>query len=222
MNDDRLGCRLGNLLLAVLVLLTGQTWAAAGFTTAFDHVTAGSALELAWDSVAAQYYPLCVTVQLVEKSAGGSKVNAYKANVTGMSCDPASVHPGGRESAVALRRRRACQDGWKKERLQNADNPGLANATGNTFTWSHVPFPLHYVPTGMYQLELRPAAWASGHPPLLAKSTFFTIKEKTSATGPSLSPVCLLVVPTYLTLLCWVLARGFDVGTDMRFSRQHW
>jgi len=49
-----------------------------------------------------------------------------------------------------------------------------------------VPYPLRHVPNGMYQLELHPAA---GEPALLAKTPFFSIKEKTIGSYPS--PVCL-------------------------------
>ncbi|KAK0719672.1 hypothetical protein B0H67DRAFT_160083 [Lasiosphaeris hirsuta] len=66
-------------------------------------------------------------------------------------------------------------------------------ATGNMFTWTGVPFPLKYVPSGMYQLELRPSTWTEGEPPLLALSPFFTVGEKAIVVQPSPSPVPTLV-----------------------------
>jgi hypothetical protein len=56
-----------------------------------------------------------------------------------------------------------------------------------SFSWTGVPYPLRHVPNGMYQVELHPVA---GEPALLAKSPFFSIKEK--IVGPSPSPVCLV------------------------------
>lgn len=74
------GRLLGSLLFAVLVLFAETT--TADFTNSFDGVKAGSTLSLTWDNIPAQYYPLCITAQLIDKGADGRTATAYKANVT--------------------------------------------------------------------------------------------------------------------------------------------
>ncbi len=83
--------RLGLMAVMFWALVVGPAVvAAAQFTTKFDDVTAGSALTVSWKDVPDEYYPLCITAQLIERQAEGTRVNAYKANVTSM-CDLFSV-----------------------------------------------------------------------------------------------------------------------------------
>ncbi|KAK0635611.1 hypothetical protein B0T17DRAFT_50066 [Bombardia bombarda] len=48
------------------------------------------------------------------------------------------------------------------------------SVNGNSYLWSGAPYPLRWLQSGMYQLELRPSNWTTGEPPL-AKSPFFVI-----------------------------------------------
>lgn len=62
---------------------------------------------------------------------------------------------------------------------------------GNSFVWKGVPFPLTFVPDGMYQLEIHPSTagettGGSGWP-LLAKSPFFSITKASDPAKPSSS-----------------------------------
>ena len=59
-------------------------------------------------------------------------------------------------------------------------------ASGSSFVWTGVPYPLRWIQTGLYQLELRPLIWERNPaedtanddgPPLLAQSSFFTIGD---------------------------------------------
>ncbi|KAK4156250.1 hypothetical protein C8A00DRAFT_41217 [Chaetomidium leptoderma] len=71
-------------------------------------------------------------------------------------------------------------------------------ATGTSFTWISAPYPLRWIPGGLYQLELRPMSWTGGHAQLLATSPFFSISETgtgagsttgtTGTTGPQPTP----------------------------------
>ncbi|KAK0741082.1 hypothetical protein B0T18DRAFT_393766 [Schizothecium vesticola] len=66
-------------------------------------------------------------------------------------------------------------------------------STGNTFKWENAPYPLRYVPRGMYRLELRSTTWAGeGIAPLLAKSPTFNMREskgtKTNGGGGGTAP----------------------------------
>lgn len=70
-------------LLAALVFGVGL--AAAAFTNSFDGITSGSSVRLRWDSVPPQYYPLCITAQVIDKSGDGSSADAYRVNITSMS-----------------------------------------------------------------------------------------------------------------------------------------
>jgi hypothetical protein len=70
-------------LLAALVLLAAQS--TADFTNAFDGIKSGLGLALTWDAVQPQYYPLCITAQVIDKNGDGFSANAYRVNITGMS-----------------------------------------------------------------------------------------------------------------------------------------
>ncbi|KAK0728560.1 hypothetical protein B0T26DRAFT_673071 [Lasiosphaeria miniovina] len=136
-------------LWAVLFLVFG--WAEADFTNSFDGVAAGSTLSLAWSGVDAQSYPLSITVQLIDKSADGTKANAYRANIT-------------------------------------------TSISSDSFSWTGIPYPVRWIETGLYQLELRPSTPTSGgDTPLLAKSPFFKVQnqavEPATSSSPSPSPV---------------------------------
>lgn len=48
-------------------------------------------------------------------------------------------------------------------------------ASGTSYLWAGAPYPLRWVPSGLYQLELRPMSWTGDDVPLLAKSPFFNI-----------------------------------------------
>jgi len=60
---------------------------------------------------------------------------------------------------------------------------------GNSFAWKGVPFPLTFIPDGMYQLEIHPADGAPGGSgwPLLVKSPFFSITKASEPAKPSSS-----------------------------------
>lgn len=51
----------------------------------------------------------------------------------------------------------------------------IAGASGTSYLWAGAPYPLRWVPSGLYQLELRPMSWTGDDVPLLAKSPFFNI-----------------------------------------------
>ncbi|KAL2140385.1 hypothetical protein VTI28DRAFT_3877 [Corynascus sepedonium] len=67
-------------LLAALAFLAAPSW--AGFTNAFDSVTTGSDTVLTWDPVPPQYYPLCITAQVIDRNGDGISANAYRVNIT--------------------------------------------------------------------------------------------------------------------------------------------
>ncbi|KAK3684876.1 hypothetical protein B0T22DRAFT_201206 [Podospora appendiculata] len=115
--------------------------AEADFTNSFNALTAGSTAVLTWDAVPSGFGPLYITAQLIDRSADGTKVNGYKANIT-------------------------------------------TSVTGNSFSWTTLPYPLRWIQSGMYQLELRPSTWAEGEQPVLAKSSFFKIDEAVAVTDP--------------------------------------
>lgn len=109
------GRLLRSLLLAVLVLFAEKT--TADFTNSFDGVKAGSTLLLTWDNVPAQYYPLCITAQLIDKGADGRTATAYKANVTSMLCLPGGGVADGSGPPLSKRKLwpeqgRTCADGY--------------------------------------------------------------------------------------------------------------
>ncbi|KAK4031436.1 hypothetical protein C8A01DRAFT_21333 [Parachaetomium inaequale] len=120
-------------LLAALVFLAAQS--RADFTNAFDGITSGSGVALTWDAVQPQYYPLCITAQVIDKNGDGFSANAYRVNIT-------------------------------------------TDASGTSYLWTGAPFPLRWLPGGLYQLELRPTSWTgSDAAPLLAQSPFFSISD---------------------------------------------
>ncbi|KAL1899805.1 hypothetical protein Sste5346_002671 [Sporothrix stenoceras] len=64
--------------------------------------------------------------------------------------------------------------------------PHLTNTS--MFTWKMVPFPLQFMPTGIYEVEIRPAIWnlSANEPgsltvPVLARSSFFSITKDGSS-----------------------------------------
>ncbi|KAK3301295.1 uncharacterized protein B0H64DRAFT_370436 [Chaetomium fimeti] len=48
-------------------------------------------------------------------------------------------------------------------------------ASGTSYLWAGAPYPLRWVPNGLYQIELWPMSWTGDDVPLLAKSPFFSI-----------------------------------------------
>ncbi|AEO55984.1 hypothetical protein MYCTH_2300359 [Thermothelomyces thermophilus ATCC 42464] len=67
-------------VLAVLALLAAPSW--ARFTNAFDGINCGSDLVLTWDAVPPQYYPPCITAQVIDRNGDGFSANAYRVNIT--------------------------------------------------------------------------------------------------------------------------------------------
>ncbi|KAK3370211.1 hypothetical protein B0H63DRAFT_486465 [Podospora didyma] len=59
---------------------------------------------------------------------------------------------------------------------------------GNSYQWIGAPYPLRWIRSGLYQLELRPSVWTSGDPPVLAKSPFFAVQDQVTVLNPSSSP----------------------------------
>lgn len=57
----------------------------------------------------------------------------------------------------------------------------VAGASGTSYLWAGAPYPLRWVPRGLYQLELRPMTWTGADVPLLAKSPFFSIDSGNAA-----------------------------------------
>lgn len=72
-------------LLATLIFCATRATATAAFTNSFADVTSGSSVSLTWDSVPSQYYPLCITAQVIDKTGDGFSANAYRANITSRS-----------------------------------------------------------------------------------------------------------------------------------------
>ncbi|KAK0668992.1 hypothetical protein QBC41DRAFT_113208 [Cercophora samala] len=52
-----------------------------------------------------------------------------------------------------------------------------AAATGSSYVWSNMPYPLRWIKSGLYQLELKPSAWTDGEAPVLARSPFFSVGD---------------------------------------------
>ncbi|KAK0745224.1 hypothetical protein B0T21DRAFT_359267 [Apiosordaria backusii] len=52
-----------------------------------------------------------------------------------------------------------------------------AAATGSSYVWTNMPYPLRWIKTGLYQLELKPSTWTDGEAPVLARSPFFSVGE---------------------------------------------
>ncbi|KAK4144192.1 uncharacterized protein C8A04DRAFT_36841 [Dichotomopilus funicola] len=128
-------------LLATLIFCAVRATATAAFTNSFADVTSGSSVSLTWDSVPSQYYPLCITAQVIDKTGDGFSANAYRANIT-------------------------------------------TGASGTSYSWSGIPFPLRLIPGGLYQLELRPISPVAGEVPVLAKSPFFGISDPGNEAQP--------------------------------------
>ena len=168
-------------LTAVLVLGAGR--ASADFTNSFDDITSGSSVSLSWVGVQPQQYPLYITAQVIDKSGEGSKVNAYRVNITSMSlCDSGL--------SWCWTERRSLRRKTTSRRITRA-NKRSASASGTSYLWTGAPYPLRWLPGGLYQLELRPMGWAGGEVPLLAQSPFFSISEAAKVPGStgSSSPV---------------------------------
>lgn len=152
-----------SMVLLVVFASTASAAAAAGeFLNSFEGVASGSNLDLRWGELkgaaAAQkdLGPLFLTAQVIDRGEDGSKVNAYRVNIT-------------------------------------------TGATGTSFTWAGVPYPLRWIKNGLYQLELKPSTWTEGDAPVLAKSPFFTIGEPVPAAAspdPSSSPPKLADAPS--------------------------
>ncbi|AEO62382.1 775fce28-acbb-4c8b-b130-41bd021ad237 [Thermothielavioides terrestris] len=62
------------------------------------------------------------------------------------------------------------------------------DASGPSYVWAGVPFPLRRVRSGIYQVELRSASSAGGDTPVLAKSPYFSVGDPGIATGSSPQP----------------------------------
>ena len=69
-------------LASALVVTAGL--AKGDFTNSFDSITSGSSVSLTWDGVQPQQYPLCITAQVIDRSADGFTANAYRVNITSM------------------------------------------------------------------------------------------------------------------------------------------
>ncbi|KXX81782.1 hypothetical protein MMYC01_202995 [Madurella mycetomatis] len=127
--------KVGGPLATLVLSAAAGLCSAAGFTNSFGAITSGSGIQLTWDDVAAEHFPLCITAQLIERSGeDGYGANAYRVNIT-------------------------------------------TTASGTSYLWTSVPYPLRWIPSGLYQLELRPSSSTGEDTPLLAKSPFFSISE---------------------------------------------
>lgn len=87
-------------------------------------------------------------------------------------------------------------------------------AIGNSFVWTGVPYPLHWIPSGLYQLELRPMTWTAPDGPLLARSPFFNISDPVSPIGPY-DP------PPQVSLSPMAIRAGVD-GATLAQTRKGW
>lgn len=156
------------IVVAVTISLPAAT---ADFTNSFEGITAGSDISLAWATAAAQNdHPLCITAQVIDRGEGGTKANAYKVNVT-------SMYNG-------LVRREA-DTGVSKGKLTRK----TASATGTSFKWTGVPYPLRRVKGGLYQVEVRDCSGAAtSSSTVLAKSPFFGIEEEEEVAGDGPAP----------------------------------
>ncbi len=61
-------------------------------------------------------------------------------------------------------------------------------ASGSSaWTWDGVPYPLPFAPSGLYEVEVRPASWNisadSINAPVLVRSTYFNIGEGVGSAG---------------------------------------
>ncbi|KAK3325449.1 hypothetical protein B0H66DRAFT_599609 [Apodospora peruviana] len=62
------------------------------------------------------------------------------------------------------------------------------SATGNTFLWTGIPYPLRWIQSGLYQLELHPSTLMDHGSAVLARSPFFRIQELPSQGDSSPPP----------------------------------
>ncbi|EGS18605.1 uncharacterized protein CTHT_0052100 [Thermochaetoides thermophila DSM 1495] len=62
-----------------------------------------------------------------------------------------------------------------------------AGMTESSYEWTSVPYPLRWIPSGLYQLELWSMRWTEEDqlPPLLAQSSVFRISEPETGNGQS-------------------------------------
>ncbi|KAK4212084.1 hypothetical protein QBC37DRAFT_288736 [Rhypophila decipiens] len=56
--------------------------------------------------------------------------------------------------------------------------------TGNSYKWVGIPYPLRWIPAGLYQIELRTSTWNDNESTVLAKSRFFRILEAPAEESP--------------------------------------
>lgn len=226
----KLGRLVGNVL-ALLAVAAGHSEAAElaepAFTNSFDDITSGASVSLTWDGIAPQHYPLCVTAQVIERGGDGYKANSYRVNITSTFASILGFFEDGGPSRWSM-------DGWMVTGLREVlvdlftycqagkypDRCGgvllgsvltmrLAGASDSSYEWTGVPYPLRWIKSGLYQLELRPMSWPGGDPPLLAKSPVFGISEPVGVAGPasSASPVGLFLFLCGLSKLTpWPLA----------------
>lgn len=77
--------KFGGPLAALVLSAAVGLCSATGFTNSFGAITSGSSVQLTWDDIAAEHFPLCITAQLIERSGeDGYGANAYRVNITSM------------------------------------------------------------------------------------------------------------------------------------------
>jgi len=172
------------LLAALLTICLFQTVTqAAQFTNSFDNVRSGSSLLLTWEGVKREHYPLYITAQVIqerESEGGRIRADAWRMNITGVFFRPLKItswkgHGGGSWFARSI-----------KVEGANLDKT-IAGMTESSYEWTSVPYPLRWIPSGLYQLELWSMRWTEEDqlPPLLAQSSVFRISESETGNGQS-------------------------------------
>jgi len=197
---------LPSMMMVMALGLLGMV--GAEFTNSFDDVVAGSMLAVAWDGIPQEAYPLAVTGQVIERTGDrdGSNVNLFRVNVsckcfspfscldlllvgmatavlgmasaTGVTTRTNSVKRGEEDHPLVLATHLTQDKNHKPRPKTQKTDSTIVIPTGNIFKWENAPYPLRYVPGGMYRLELRSTTWAGeGIAPLLAKSPTFNMRE---------------------------------------------
>lgn len=172
------------------VLLLISSWGQqcrADFTTTFEDVTQGSVLGLAWGDVDPDSLPLIIGVSLINKTEDGSAYGV-KINISSER-NPA---PPPFDDNGSPRNKTMCsaprpQRGKRADRGKLPPQPA-ATVTDSSFLWPNVPYPVAYIPTAMYQVEVRPSHWKGDQQPVLARSPFFTIGPSHPEGQPGTSP----------------------------------
>ncbi|KAI0838622.1 hypothetical protein F5Y06DRAFT_296238 [Hypoxylon sp. FL0890] len=139
-----------------IFLICSQLWVAvvAEFRNKFENTTRGSDLLLQWDPVDSNDYPLTICCRLINQTSD------YGANLL-------EVNIISKESHFAFA---------YKSSISHIVPDGL---NASSFPWKSVPYPLPYLETAKYEVEIRPQNWVGPKSSVaaFASSPYFTISD---------------------------------------------